>query len=330
MKRYTFVMAADEGPAGTAKIAVLDDYQGMALTMADWSPLDGRAEIVVFRDHLRETEALIARLAGFDVVCLMRERTPLTREILERLPRLRLIASTGGVNASIDLEAARERGIAVAHTGYSSHGAIELTWALILAAVRHVPEEVASFRAGGWQVAVGGDLSRRTLGIVGLGRIGSASARIAAAFGMHVIAWSPNLTPERAEAVGAQLVTKDELFRQADIVTVHLVLGKRSRGIVGAEELASMKPSAWLVNTSRGPLVDEAALLDALRNRRIAGAALDVFAIEPLPADHPFRTLPNVVATSHVGYVTQETYHVFYGDTVKNIVAWLDRRATSG
>jgi phosphoglycerate dehydrogenase-like enzyme len=322
-------MPEDKTPAGPVKIAVLDDYQGAALAMADWSPLEGRAEIVVFRDHISETEALIARLAPFDVVCVMRERTPLTREIIERLPGLRLIASTGAGNASIDLEAAREHGVAIAHTGYTSHGAIELTWALILGAVRHIPDEAASFRAGGWQVAVGGDLARRTLGIVGLGRIGSAGARIAAAFGMNVIAWSPNLTPERAEAAGARFVTKDELFRQADIVTVHMVLGKRSRGIVGAAELGQMKPTAWLVNTSRGPLVDETALLDALLKKRIAGAALDVFAIEPLPADHPFRALPNVVATSHVGFVTRETYEIFYGDTVKNIVAWLDERGAS-
>jgi len=320
-------MPEDKPPAGPVTIAILDDYQGVALCMADWSPLAGRTAITVFRDHISDAEALIARLAPFDVICVMRERTPLTREILERLPRLRLIASTGGGNASIDLEAARERGIAVAHTGYSSHGAIELTWALILAAVRHIPDEAASFRAGGWQVAVGGDLSRRTLGIVGLGRIGSAGARIATAFGMDVIAWSPNLTREKAEAAGAQFVTKDELFAQADIVTVHMVLGKRSRGIVGAAELSLMKPTAWLVNTSRGPLVDEVALIDALRNERIAGAALDVFAIEPLPADHPFRSLPNVVATSHVGFVTRETYEIFYGDTVKNIVAWLGERA---
>jgi phosphoglycerate dehydrogenase-like enzyme len=320
-------MPEDKTPAVPVKIAILDDYQGVALEMADWSPLDGRAEITVFRDHVSEAAALVARLAPFDVVCVMRERTPLTRDILERLPRLRLIASTGAVNASIDVEAARERGIALAHTGYSSHGALELTWALILAAVRRIPEEVASFRAGGWQVALGGDLSRRTLGIVGLGRIGSAGARIAAAFGMDVIAWSPNLTREKAEAAGARFVTKDELFAQADIVTVHMVLSKRSRGIVGAAELALMKPTAWLVNTSRGPLVDEAALTDALRNERIAGAALDVFAIEPLPADHPLRKLPNVVATSHVGFVTRETYEIFYGDTVRNIVDWLDERS---
>ncbi len=325
--RYSLRMAETHPPAEPVKIAVLDDYQGIALAMADWSPLDSRAEVTVFRDHLGDADALVARLAAFDAVCVMRERTPLGREVIERLPRLRLIASTGGANASIDLEAARERGITVAHTGYTSHGAIELTWALILAAIRHIPAEVESFRAGGWQVAVGGDLSRRTLGIVGLGRIGSAAARIAGAFGMDVIAWSPNLTHEKAQAAGARFVTKDEVFRQADIVTVHLVLGKRSRGIVGAAELGAMKPAAWLVNTSRGPLVDEEALIDVLQHRRIAGAALDVFAIEPLPADHPFRTLPNVIATAHVGFVTQETYEIFYRDTVKNILAWLAARA---
>jgi phosphoglycerate dehydrogenase-like enzyme len=317
-------MAASERPAEPIKVAILDDYQGVALRMADWSPLEGRADLVIFRDHLSDADALVERLEPFDVVCVMRERTPLTRTILERLPRLRLIASTGAMNASIDLDAARERGITVAHTGYTSHGAIELTWALILAAVRRIPDEATSFRLGGWQVAVGGDMQRRTLGILGLGRIGSAGARIATAFGMKVIAWSPNLTQEKAEAAGAQLVTKEELFAQADIVTVHMVLGKRSHGIVGTAELALMKPTAWLVNTSRGPLVDEAALIEVLDHQRIAGAALDVFAVEPLPADHPFRTLPNVVATSHVGFVTQETYEIFYGDTVKNIVAWLD------
>ena len=304
-------------------IAVLDDYQGVALTCADWSPLDGRANVQIFHDHVSDADAVVARLEPFDVVCVMRERTPLTREIIERLPRLRLIASTGAVNASIDLEAARERGITVAHTGYTSHGAIELTWALILAAVRHIPAEAESMRAGGWQVAVGGDLNRRTLGILGLGRIGTASARIAGAFGMDVVAWSPNLTAEKAADAGARYVEKDELFRTADIVTVHLVLGKRSRGIVGAAELALMKPDAWLVNTSRGPLVDENALIAALREKRIAGAALDVFATEPLPPGHPFRTLPNVLATAHVGFVTRETYEIFYRDTVKNILAWL-------
>jgi phosphoglycerate dehydrogenase-like enzyme len=312
------------------RIAVLDDYQGVAFEMADWSPLAGRADVVVFRDHLDDPDAVVARLTPFDVVCVMRERTPLRRPLIDRLPRLKLIASTGAMNASIDLEAARERGITVAHTGYTSHGAIELTWALLLGAVRAIPAETTSVRAGGWQVAVGGDLAGRTLGLVGLGRIGRAMARIATAFEMNVIAWSQNLTAEAASAAGARLVDKAAVFGDADVVSVHLVLSERSRGIVGAADLARMRRSAWLVNTSRGPLVDEAALIDALRDGRIAGAALDVFDQEPLPLDHPLRTLPNVVATPHVGFVTRQTYETFYRDTVANIVRWLDERAASG
>ena len=306
-------------------IAVLDDYQECALAMADWSPITARAEVVVYSDHLSDPDALVARLARFDAVCVMRERTPLPRTIIERLPKLKLVVSTGAGNASIDKEALRDHDVALAFTGYTSHGAIELTWALLLAAVRHIPDEVTSFRAGGWQVAVGGDLARRTLGIVGLGRIGTAMARIARAFEMDVIAWSPNCTPERAAAAGARYVAKDELFRTADFVSVNLVLGKTTRGIVGASDLGLMKKSAWLVNTSRGPLVDEAALIDALREERIAGAALDVFDTEPLPVMHPFRTMTNVIATSHVGFVTRETYEIFFGDTVKALASWLGR-----
>lgn len=307
-------------------IAVLDDYQGAALRIADWSPVTARAGVVVFRDHLADADAIAARLEPFDVVCVMRERTPFTRALIERLPRLRLIASTGSANASIDLEAARERGIAVVHTGYTSHGAIELTWALLLAAVRSIPAEVNSVRAGGWQVAVGGDLFGHTLGLLGLGRIGSRMAQIARAFEMRVIAWSENLSAEKADAAGARLVEKDALFREADIVSVHLMLSARTRGIVGAAQFAQMKPTAWFVNTSRGPIADEAALIDALRAKRIAGAALDVFDTEPLPPDHPFRSLDNVVATPHIGFVTQQTYETFYRDTVANLVAWLDEQ----
>jgi phosphoglycerate dehydrogenase-like enzyme len=306
------------------KIAVLDDYQGMALELADWSPVQARADVFVFRDHPSEPDAIVTRLEPFDVVCVMRERTPLSAAIIERLPRLRLIASTGAANASIDLEAARARGIRVMHTGYASHGALELTWALLLAAVRSIPAEVESLRAGGWQVAVGGDLSGRTLGLVGLGRIGSAMARIGRAFEMKVIAWSTNLNAAKATEAGALLVSKEVLFRESDFVSVHLVLSGRSRGIIGAPELAQMKSSAWLINTSRGPLIDEPALIETLRAKRIAGAALDVFATEPLPPDHPLRTLSNVVATSHIGFVTRQTYEIFYRDTVRNIVDWLD------
>ncbi len=311
---------------GPVNIAVLDDYQNIALEMADWSSLDGRATITVFNDHLADPDRVVDRLLPFDVVCVMRERTPLPRAIIERLPRLKLIASTAFRNASIDIAAAAERGIEVMHTGYDSSPTVELTWALILASARHIVAENASLRSGGWQRAIGDGLRGKTLGVLGLGNIGSQIARVGLAFGMEVIAWSQNLTAEKAEAQGVRLTSKDELFRQADIVTIHLVLSGRTRGLVGAAELATMKPSARLVNTSRGPIVEEAALVDALRERRIAGAAIDVFDVEPLPSDHPYRSLENALATPHIGYVSRELYRTFYGDTVKNIAAWLDRR----
>ena len=278
-------------------VAVLDDYQNVALSMADWSALKGRAAVAVFNDHIADVDAVVSRLLPFDIVCVMRERTPMTRAVIERLPKLRLIASTALRNASIDVNAVEERGIQVVHTGYTSAPTIELTWALILAGARHLVDENVSLRAGGWQRFVGEDLGGRTLGVLGLGNIGSAVARIGKAFGMTVIAWSQNLTADRAAAVGAELVSKDELFRQADVVSIHLVLSGRTRGLVGAAELALMKPTARLVNTSRGPIVVEADLLEALRSGTIAGAAVDVFDQEPLPLDHPFRSLPNLLAT---------------------------------
>ena len=292
--------------------------------MADWSVLDGRATLTVFTDHIADETALIERLKPFEILCVMRERTPLTRRILEQLPNLRLIASTGARNASIDLAAAHERGIAVVHTGYVSSPTVELTWALILSGARDVVQEANSIRTGGWQTSVGRDIEGTTLGVLGLGRIGSRVAEIASAFGMHVIAWSEHLDENRAAASGAKLVTREELFRESDILSIHLVLGDRTRGLVGKRELALMKLSARLINTSRGPIVDEAALIVALRERRIAGAALDVFDVEPLPADHPFRTLDNVLCMPHIGYVTRREYEIFYRDTVKNIAAWLD------
>jgi phosphoglycerate dehydrogenase-like enzyme len=309
------------------RIAVLDDYQNVARAFADWATIEDRAAITVFTDHLSDPQAVIERLQPFDVVCVMRERTPLTRAILERLPRLKLICSTAARNAAIDTDAAAARGIAVAHTGYTAHGASELTWAAILGLVRQIPAEVASVRMGGWQMAVGGDLEGRALGVVGLGKLGSRVAAVGKAFGMEVIGWSPHLTEERAQAAGARLVTKDELFRLADVVTVHMVLSRHSRSMIGAHELGLMKPTAYFVNTSRGPLVDEAALIAVLREKRIAGAALDVFDTEPLPAGHPFRTLDNVLPTPHIGFVTQATYAIFYRDTVANIDAWLKSRA---
>jgi phosphoglycerate dehydrogenase-like enzyme len=309
------------------RIAVLDDFQGVALTSADWSVLNGRAEITVFRDNITDQQALAERLKPFEVLCVMRERTPLDGALLEQLPALKLIVSTGRRNASIDTAAAGRLGVQIANTESTGSAPIEMTWALILAAMRHIPEEVAALRAGRWQSTVGTDLSGATLGVVGLGHIGGAVARIGAAFRMKVIAWSQNLTPERAAEVGATAVSKDELFRRSDIVSLHLVLGARTRGVVGAAELALMKPTAWLVNTSRGPLVEEAALISALEGRRIAGAALDVFDVEPPPQNHPFRRLPNVIATPHLGFVTRDTYAIMYGQTVEAIVRWLDGRA---
>jgi phosphoglycerate dehydrogenase-like enzyme len=306
------------------KIAILDDYQNVALKMADWSALSGRAKITVFNDHVADPSALVERLLPFDVVCVMRERTPLPLEVLQHLPRLKLIASTGSRNASIDMGAAKELGITVTATGYRSSPTIELTWALILASLRGIVHENNSIRNGGWQKSVGQDLSGKILGVVGLGNIGGQVARIGLAFGMKIIAWSQNMTPEIAEAAGARLVSRDELFRQADIVTIHLILSGRTKGLVGAAELGLMKPTSRLINTSRGAIVDETSLIQALRSHAIAGAAIDVFDEEPLPAQHPFRSMDNVLATPHIGYVSESLYRTFYGDSLANITAWLD------
>src|SRR5580692_1870042 len=308
------------------KIAVLDDYQGVAFEMADWSAVTARADVDVFRDHLSDADAVVERLLPYDVVCVMRERTPLGAGAIERLPNLKLIASTGPRNASIDLKAAAARGIAVVHTGYSGSPTVELTWALIRAGARHIVAEATAVRSGGWQHSIGDDLSGKTLGIIGLGNLGSRVATIGLAFGMRVIAWSQNLTAEKAGAVGAALVSKEDLLRQADIVSVHLVLSARTRALIGAAELALMKPSARLVNTSRGPIVVEAALIAALKAGQIAGAASDVYDVEPLPADHPYRNLEHLLATPHIGYVSRALYERFYRDTVSNILAWLDGR----
>jgi phosphoglycerate dehydrogenase-like enzyme len=309
------------------KIAILDDYQNVALSIADWSAVAKNAEITVFNNHIDQTDALIERLLPFDVICVMRERTPLRRDIIERLPRLRFIASTGPRNISIDMAVANERGIVVANTGYRSTPTIELTWALILASARHVVRESNSIRAGGWQTSVGHELDGRVLGVLGLGNVGGEVARIGRAFGMKINAWSQNLTAEKAAAASAEVVTKDELFRRSDILTIHLILSERTRGLVGAAELALMKPTARLVNTSRGPIVDEQALIEALRTRAIAGAAVDVFDTEPLPARHPFRSLENLLATPHIGFVAEDLYRTFYGDAAAAIEAWIEKQA---
>src|ERR1700730_11027083 len=311
-------------PMKKYQIAVLDDYQNVALESSDWSVLRDRADIAVFKNHLADPDAVIERLLPFDVICVMRERSPLPRSIIERLPNLKLIASTGAGNASIDVAAAGDRGIAVVHTGYSSDPAIEFTWALILASARHSVAESNSVRSGGWQQTVGADLRGKTLGVLGLGHIGSEVARIGSAFGMNLIAWSQNMTPEAAKAAGAILVSRDQLFEQADILTIHLVLSSRTRGLVGAAELERMKPTARLINASRGPIVEEQALISVLKNKRIAGAAIDVFDIEPLPPSHAFRTLDNLLATPHLGYVSHGLYKTFYEDTVSNIRKWID------
>jgi phosphoglycerate dehydrogenase-like enzyme len=309
------------------RIAVLDDYQGVALELADWSQVKKRAQLTVFSDHLADIDAVVDRLRPYDVVCVMRERTPLRRDAIERLPNLKLICSTGQRNASIDAAAASERGIKVVHTGYTSTPTIEHTWALILASARHITTESAALRGGGWQTTVGDDMANSTLGIMGLGSVGSQVAKVALAFGMNVIAWSQNLTAPAAAAAGARLVSKQELLREADIVSIHLVLSQRTRGLIGAAEFALMKPTARLVNTSRGPIVVESALIGALESGRIAGAAVDVFDTEPLAPDHPYRKLDTLLATPHIGYVSRGLYRRFYGDTVANIVEWLDSRS---
>jgi phosphoglycerate dehydrogenase-like enzyme len=309
--------------AGRAKIAILDDYQAAAMRVADWSRVASQSDISVFRTHLGSNEAIISALHDFDIICVMRERTPLTRSILSALPRLQLIASTARYNASIDMKAAEDLGIAVAWTDHLWYGTAELTWGLILSALRHIPAETASLRTGGWQTEIGRDIYGRTLGIVGLGNIGKTVAKVGAAFGMRVVAWSQNLDPLAAEFEGVRAVSKEVLFRESDVISLHMVLSERSRGLVGATELGQMKSSAWLVNTSRGALVDEAALVEALQSGKIAGAAVDTYEEEPLSANHPFRRLQNVIATPHIGFVTEDTYRIFYQQSVENILAWL-------
>ena len=306
------------------QVAVLDDYQGVALQMADWSGLSAHCQVRVFRDHLTDRDALVGRLRDFEVVTCMRERTPFPRDLLERLPGLRLLVTTGMRNAAIDLEAATALGIMVCGTaGGPEAPPAELTWGLILALVRHIPRENIAIREGHWGVTLGMSLEGKVLGVLGLGRLGGKVATVGVAFGMSVIAWSQNLTAERATQYGATLVTKDELFTRSDIVTIHVQLSARTRGLVSARELRLMKPTAYLINTARGPIVDEAALVQALQLRTIAGAGLDVFDQEPFPPDHPITLLDNTILVPHIGYVTREQYQVRYRDTVENVAAYL-------
>ncbi|TFY89087.1 D-2-hydroxyacid dehydrogenase family protein [Pseudomonas kairouanensis] len=306
------------------QIAVIDDWQNVARGVVDWSALDAVGQVQFLHDYPADTATMIERLKGFDVICLMRERSTFDKALLQGLPRLKLLVTGGMRNAAVDITAAKALGVTVCGTDSYKQAAPELTWALIMASTRNLLAEANSLRAGGWQVGLGGDLYGKTLGVLGLGSIGQKVAQFAQVFGMRVIAWSENLTPERAAQSGVTWVSKQALFEQADILTVHLVLSERSRHLVDAQALGWMKPSARLVNTSRGPIVDEQALVSALESGRLAGAALDVFAEEPLPVDHPFRRLSTVLATPHVGYVSEQNFRQFYAQMIEDIQAWAD------
>jgi phosphoglycerate dehydrogenase-like enzyme len=307
-----------------AAIAILDDYQNVALRMADWSGLQKGHKVVVFNERLPDLDAVARALAEFDVVGIMRERTPFPRALFEKLPKLRLLVTTGKRNASVDLEAAKAHNVMVCNTGGAGRSTAELAVGLMIALARHFREEFHAMRpGGGWQTTLGFDLEGRTLGLLGLGNLGARVGRIGAAMGMKLIAWSQNLTAEQAMERGAERVEKDELFRRSDVVSVHLILSQRTRALVGARELGLMKPTALLINTSRGPIVDEAALLAALKEKRIAGFGGDTYDVEPLPSDHPLRAEPRALLTPHLGYVTEETYRDFYRGMVQAIEAWL-------
>ncbi|MGV9991105.1 D-2-hydroxyacid dehydrogenase family protein [Streptomyces sp. NPDC003374] len=307
------------------RCAVLDDFQGVATTVADWSPLQDRVEVVSFTRHHTTEDELAAALADFDIVVTLRERVPFPASLLDRLPRLELLVASGMRNSVIDYAAARANGVTVCGTESSSTPPVELTWALLLGLARGIVTENEALRSGGpWQSTLGADLHGRRLGLLGLGKIGGRVAQVGLAFGMHVTAWSSNLTRERADEVGAELAaSKEELLATSDFVSVHLALGDRTRGLLGAPELALMKPTAYLVNTSRAAIVDQDALLAALHEGRIAGAAVDVFDTEPLPAGHPMRTAPRLLATPHLGYVSRANYERYYGQAVQAVEAYL-------
>ena len=304
------------------KVAVLDDYQAVAADLADWTQLPKDTEVRFFQDHLNDEQALVTRLKEFQVVMGMRERTPFPRSLLARLPELRLLVTTGARNAVFDVDAATELGIVISGTGGAGEGPAELTWGLIIGLLRHIPQEDQRTRQGKWGTEIGIGLQGKTLGLLGLGHIGERMARVGNAFDMNVIAWSQNLTAQRAAECRAALVDKDALFRDSDIVSIHVRLSDRTLGLVGTRELGMMKETAYLVNISRGPVVDETALVDALRRRAIAGAALDTFDVEPLPPDHPFLKLENTILAPHNGYVTEESYRAFYSGVVEDIRAF--------
>jgi phosphoglycerate dehydrogenase-like enzyme len=307
------------------RCAILDDFQNVVLKIADWSKISGEVELKVFNSHLGGPDKVIAALADFEIVVATRERTGFPKTVIDALPKLKLLITTGMRNASIDTEAAKARGVTVCGTGSFGSPTSGIAVGLMLELTRHIGYENVRMHAGvPWQSTIGPDLEGLTLGVLGLGKLGTRTANIAKAFGMKVIAWSQNLTAEKAEAAGAGFVSKDDLFRQSDFVTIHVILSARSRGLVGAHEFGLMKPTAYLINTSRGPIVDEAALLAALTGKKIAGAGLDVFDVEPLPVDHPLRKLDNVVLTPHLGYVSEQNYRAYFAGVVEDIRGFLD------
>lgn len=307
------------------RCAILDDYQNVALKLADWSSVKEKADIKVFNKPFASTAEAIAALQDFEVICAMRERTPFSKDVLGALPKLKLLVTSGMRNAAIDLPAATERGIVVSGTGGVGNPTAGLAIGLMLELTRKIGFENARMKAGEpWQTTIGMDPEGKVFGVVGLGKLGTNVAGIAKALGMKVIAWSTNLTPEACAAAGVEYATKEQLFSQSDVISVHVVLSARSRGLVGREDLRRMKPTSYIINTARAPIIDEEALIEVLREKKIAGAGLDVFPVEPLPLDHPFRTLDNVVITPHIGYVTEETYRRFYGESVEDVAAWLD------
>ncbi|MGB7033889.1 MAG: D-2-hydroxyacid dehydrogenase family protein [Xanthobacteraceae bacterium] len=309
----------------TVRCAILDDYQNVVLKVADWSKVKGDLDIKVFHEHLGGPDKVIKALQGFPIVVAMRERTGFPKEVIDALPDLKLLITTGMRNASIDTEAAKARGVTVCGTGSFGSPTSGIAIGLMLELTRHIGYENARLHAGDkWQVTIGPDLEGMTLGVLGLGKLGTRTAHIAKAFGMKVIAWSQNLTPEKCQEAGVGYVTRDELFRQSDFISIHIVLSARSRGLVGAREVGLMKPTAFLINTSRGPIIDEAALITALREKKIGGAGLDVFDVEPLPNDHPFRKMTNVVITPHLGYVSEQNYHGYFTGVVEDIRGFLD------
>lgn len=307
----------------TMRLAILDDIEDVALKLADWGSLGPDIKTDVYRDNLKDPDALAARLSPYDILVIMRERTRFPRSLIEKLPNLKLLVTTGARNLAIDMAACKEKGIVVCGTESSKTAPAELAWALILSVLRRIPQLDRSTRAGCWGDGIGSGLAGKVLGVLGLGKLGTQVARVGLAFGMKVVAWSQNMTPEKAAEAGAARLDKDEFFATADIITVHVVLSERTRGLIGQSEIGLMKSTAYIINTSRGPVIDEKALVEALREGRIAGAGLDVFETEPLPVDHPFLTLPNTVVTPHVGYVCKEGFQTYFSHACEDVAAWL-------